>query len=68
MERTYSVVGMHCENCIPKVKEGLSNIAAIESSILSLNPPQAKLKLRNDISVQLINNELSKIGKFSFSE
>lgn len=68
MTHTYKVTGMTCEGCVSTVQKVLSEIKGVENVSVTLNPPQAVIKMQHHIDVSEMNSELQKSGKYSIEE
>jgi len=66
MKITYSVAGMHCESCVKKIESQIQ--PHVEDIQVTLNPPQVVITTKSAPNLALLNEELKKIGKYSFSE
>lgn len=62
MKTTYHIQGMHCEDCIHKIKAALAPLATIMA--INLEPPQVTLVQENPISVESLNAALANIGRY----
>jgi copper chaperone CopZ len=66
MKIRYSVTGMHCESCVKKIENQIQ--PHVEQIHVTLNPPQAEITVESALSLDRLNTELKKIGKYSFIE
>jgi copper chaperone CopZ len=67
MTHTYTVIGMHCDNCQETVSSALKKIPEVQSAIVTLSPPQAMITMKSHITVTKFNEALEKTG-YSLSE
>lgn len=65
MKHTYSITGMHCESCVKKIEAQLRPL--VKDIIVSLHPPSAEITNDSVPDLNIINQELQKIGKYRFS-
>ncbi len=68
MTHTYTIKGMHCDNCQNTVSSALKKIPEVESAIVTLSPPQATITMKSHVSVSKFNSVLEKAGGYSLSE
>lgn len=66
--RTYSVAGMSCVGCTNKISTALQNVAGVVSATVTLNPPEARLEMRDDLSAGLLNEALKSTGGYRLTE
>jgi len=66
MKITYSVTGMHCESCVKKIETLIQ--PHVKDIHVTLNPPRAVITMESALSLDSLNKELKKIGKYSFVE
>jgi copper chaperone CopZ len=66
MKITYSVAGMHCESCLKKIEAQIRPY--VKEIQVTLNPPRALMTMESALSLDSLNEELKKIGKYSFVE
>jgi Cu2+-exporting ATPase len=64
MKNTFTITGMSCNGCRTKVETTLNNIDGIEAEV-TLNPPIATLNSDVEISLEKIQEALSKAGNYS---
>lgn len=62
MELTYSIQGMHCTDCIHKIKAALMPIAPVIA--ISLEPPQVILHVEKPLALEALNTLLAKTGDY----
>ncbi len=67
MTHIYTVKGMHCANCQETVGSALKKIPEVESTIVTLSPPQATIVMKGHVSLSKFNEALEKTG-YSLSE
>lgn len=68
MEKTYRVTGMTCQHCVMKVKKALESIEGVESASVTLEPPQAVVKMTGEIPLEALNEVLSMYGAYALQE
>jgi Cu+-exporting ATPase len=64
MKNTFTITGMSCDGCRTKVENTLNNINGIEAEV-TLIPPIAKLNSDIEISLEKIQEALSKAGNYN---
>ncbi len=64
MRHTYTVTGMHCENCIQKVEKAIRNIPDVENVEVSLEPPGATISMKKHIETEVFNAALKDVGTY----
>jgi copper chaperone CopZ len=57
---------MHCESCVKKIENQIR--PRVQEIQVTLHPPQAVITSDSVLNLDLINQELKKIGDYSFSE
>lgn len=68
MTHTYKVTGMTCNSCVSTVQKVLSEINGVENVSITLDPPQAVIKMNHHINVSEMNSALQKSGKYNIEE
>lgn len=68
MVHTYKVSGMTCNHCTETVKKTLESIEGIEKAEVTLDPPQAVVKMQQHIETGFMNKMLAEAGEFSLLE
>ena len=64
MEHTYKVIGMSCNGCRTKVENALNTIEGISAKV-TLEPPQAQIKMQKHISTEKLQAALSTVGNYT---
>jgi len=59
MKQTYTITGMHCKNCVAKIKAGLEAVSEVTQAEISLHPPEAKVEMREYIPIAMLNAALT---------
>lgn len=62
MKQIYKIEGMHCQSCVAKIKSALEPFTS--ELEVSLQPPQAKLILKEPVSLTILNNKLAAVGNY----
>lgn len=62
MKLTYSIQGMHCADCMNKIKAALTPIAHVVT--ITLEPPQITLHMENPLALEALNAQLAKAGDY----
>ncbi|MCA9212831.1 MAG: heavy-metal-associated domain-containing protein [Planctomycetales bacterium] len=44
MEKTYEIAGMHCQSCVSKLTDALSELSEVDSAVVTLDPPLARVE------------------------
>ena len=65
MEITYTVTGMHCGACVKKIETQIRPY--VKEIQVTLQPPRAVITTESALNLDELNNELKKIGKYSFA-
>ncbi|MBK8383328.1 MAG: heavy-metal-associated domain-containing protein [Ignavibacteria bacterium] len=68
MTNKYKVTGMTCSHCVAMVKKTLSGIEGLESVIVTLDPPEAEIKMNHHIEISTLNSILEKAGNYKLEE
>jgi copper chaperone CopZ len=63
MEFIYQIDGMHCADCVEKIKSALALNFKIKE--ITLNPPILKIDANEQPSLVNLNNHISLAGKYS---
>ena len=58
MKQQYKIEGMACSGCVFNVKKGLSTLAEIENIDVKLEYPQAELTLKQEVSVEVLQEAI----------
>jgi P-type Cu+ transporter len=67
MTHNYHITGMTCDGCRSKVEKTLNRIEGIEA-IVSLDPPVAKVTMKNHIATKHLQEALMKVGNYTLNE
>lgn len=68
MTHTYEITGMHCQNCIAKIRNELLKIGDINEAKIGLQPPQATITMLKHVPVSILSQAVSKAGAYSIAE
>lgn len=68
MTHKFKITGMTCESCVKKVKSALSEIKGVGNVNVTLNPPEAEIKMNRHIDKSEFNSVLKKTGKYELTE
>ena len=66
--RSYSVAGMSCVGCSKKISTALQKVPGVVSATVTLNPPEAQLEIKGDLSTGLLNEALKHTGAYRLTE
>lgn len=64
----YRVKGMTCPHCVKTVTNLLRQIKGVESVEVTLEPPLAKLQLKQHIPLETLNKELEEMTIYQLEE
>lgn len=67
-EVTYSIQGMHCANCVSKVKEALTQLPGVMNADVSLQPPMATVQMKQSLASAAVNSALARLGRYSATQ
>ena len=62
MRQIYKIEGMHCQACVTKIRSVLEPLTS--ELEVSLQPPQAKLVLKEPVSLAMLNSQLAAVGDY----
>ena len=62
--KQYDISGMHCQSCVTKITNALEKLDAIESAEVTLSPPKAVVRLRDDIDDDRLISAVEKAGDY----
>jgi copper chaperone CopZ len=65
---TYSITGMSCMSCVQKVSAALQKVEGIAAAVVSLNPPQARLEMKDDVSPSVLKAAIARVGAYQIAE
>ena len=68
MTHKFKVSGMTCNSCVNKVQKSLSEVKGVESVLVTLNPPEAEIKMIDHIDKNVFNSALKNIGEYKLGE
>ncbi|QNL49395.1 heavy metal translocating P-type ATPase [Olivibacter sp. SDN3] len=66
MIHTYQITGMSCDGCRIKVENALNRIPEI-SAVVTLVPPEAKITMKQHVSLQKLQHVLSEAGDYTIT-
>lgn len=66
MVHTYQILGMSCNGCRIKVENALNMIPEV-SAVVTFSPPQAKITMKQPISLQKLQHTLSEAGNYTIT-
>jgi copper chaperone CopZ len=66
--RLYSIAGMNCVGCAKKISVALQKVPGVVSATATLNPPQARLEMRDDLQASQLNEALQSAGAYRLTE
>lgn len=66
MTHIYDISGMSSDNCRSKVEKALNTINAVEASV-TLNPPIAKITMKEHILTREFQKKLKAIGDYKIA-
>ncbi len=62
-EQSFEITGMNCMHCVERVKKALEHLA--KHVEVTLSPPMAVLTVDQPVTVEQVNQELSKVGDYT---
>ncbi|MEZ4690983.1 MAG: heavy metal-associated domain-containing protein [Ignavibacteria bacterium] len=62
MTHKFKVTGMTCNHCVKRVQKTLSEVKGAENVTVTLDPPEAEIKMSEHIDVNTFNSALEKAG------
>ena len=68
MKHKYEIRGMHCSDCATKVTSALKSVAHVIDLKVSVNPPEAVIKMDQHISTEILSEAVGAAGKYSLKE
>lgn len=68
MEHSYKIEGMHCPSCVNKISKELNSMPGVESAEVTLNPPEAHVRMRDHIDIDKLNSVIKNAGQYSLHE
>ena len=67
VEKTYEITGMHCQSCVGKLTDALSELNEVDSAVVTLDPPLARVK-GSGIDSDRIAGVVASAGDYSAEE
>ena len=64
MIQMYEVTGMHCQGCVQAVQQALRGVTGIQSVVVTLQPPQARVEMPQNVPTEVMNNALKSAGDY----
>ncbi|MBK8552686.1 MAG: cation transporter [Ignavibacteria bacterium] len=68
MTHKFKVTGMTCNKCVEKVQKTLSKINGVENVNVTLDPPEAEIRMRHHIDESTFNSALQNIGDYKLGD
>jgi len=68
MTHKFKVTGMTCSSCAGKVQKTLSKVNGVESVTVTLDPPEAEIKMHHHIEESTFNSALKNIGDYRLGD
>lgn len=68
MTHTYSIEGMTCGSCVATVKNLLENIPGITSARISLDPPEAEVRMERHIDISELKQAFKGHSRYQIKE
>lgn len=62
MKQSFEISGMNCMHCVARVKKALEPLA--EHVEVTLSPGLAVLTVKNQVSVEAVNEALERVGDY----
>lgn len=66
MKHTYTITGMSCEGCRPKVESTLNGINGISAKV-SFEPPEAIITMEKHVPIEKLQAALSAVGDYTIA-
>lgn len=66
MEHTYQISGMTCSGCRDRVEKALNSIEGVQA-VVTLNPPEAKIKMEQHIPTTQLQETIATIGNYTIA-
>ena len=63
--RNYQITGMSCNHCVNRVKMAFEELDEVQTAEVTLNPPVARLQLKQDISQDRLSAAIEEAGAYS---
>ena len=67
-EVTYSIQGMHCANCVTRVKDALTQLPGVVNAEVTLQPPMATVQVKQSLASAAVNSALAHLGRYSATQ
>lgn len=64
MTHKFKVSGMTCNHCVKRVQKTLSEVKGVENVTVTLEPPEAEIKMRQHIDKETFNSALKNTGEY----
>ncbi len=68
MTHEYNITGMTCTSCVAKVKTELLKLGDVLSADVQLQSPQAKVIMQKHVPVEVLQQAISKAGRYTITE
>lgn len=68
MTHEYNISGMTCNSCVAKVKTELLKLGDVLSADVQLQSPQAKVIMQKHVPVEVLQQAISKAGRYTITE
>jgi copper chaperone CopZ len=68
MKQVIKIEGMSCGGCVANVEKALGEIDGVNKITVSLNPPKAKLRVNQTISINKLQDVLAEAGGYNIVE
>lgn len=68
MTGTYSLMGMHCNSCVAKISKVLASVEGVTGIEVTLDPPQAKLRLSTAVPREVIDTAVRSAGEYKLGD
>ena len=68
MTHKFKVTGMTCNHCVGRVQKTLSEVKGVENVTVTLDPPEAEIKMGKHIDAGIFNSALEKAGDYKLGE
>jgi len=68
MKQTFKINGMSCGSCKQTVEKALKGVAGVTSVQVNMSPPEANIEKDDSITLNELNEALSKAGNYSIGD
>jgi copper chaperone CopZ len=65
MIELYKIDGMHCAQCVEKLRAALSAVDGVDSADVTLSPPEARISSTGEVSFNKLAEAVRSVGKYS---